>query len=379
MNPLPHTLLAAALTCCLAAPALADGPSVSIRAGANELVIAVDGDRAAEAVTPVDADESAFFEPDPFVPDVHPSREDAARALGTKWATLAAGRWERKPDRVRIMCPDEAVFFPLQESIRARLRDVPVERCDGTLCQSENAPPGEAWLYAEVTEAKPDRTTRRVNGSRSSDRNNNTTGGPGGSVSVRSTGASDAAAITKFVDKPWVADFARFGAQNRGRWVVARSDPDRPATSPLDAMKSARSAAAREVLPLVLSRLPRAGRYDHGAVLRSIENRLLGDRLVADRFPQKYERPYGSLYRESVLLDASDARLDPLAREIRGSLESQREARVNAFAAAGAILLVTYALYRLANAFTKGYFTWSLRTAAAVVAAGAVTVIVALA
>jgi hypothetical protein len=376
MNPLPLTLLAAALTCCIAAPTLADGGFVSIRAGANELVIAVDEDRTAEAVTPVGADESAFFEPDPFVPDVHPSREDAARALGTHWATLAAERWKHKPDRVRIMCPDKAAFFPLQASIRARLRDVPVERCDGRLCQSENAPPGEAWLYADVTEAKPGQKARRVNGNSNS---SNPTGGPGGSVSVRSAGGSDAAAITKFVDKPWVADLARFGAQNRGRWVVARSDPDRPATSPLDAMKSARSAAAREVLPLVLSRLPRAGRYNEGAVLRSIENRLLGDRLVADRFPQKFERPYGNLYRETVLLDASDARLDPVVSEITASLDSQREARVNGFAAAGAILLVTYALYRLANAFTRGYFTWSLRTAAAVVAAGAVTLIVALA
>ena len=41
------------------------------------------------------------------------------------------------------------------------------------------------------------------------------------------------------------------------------------------------------------------------------------------------------------------------------------------------MLLVTYALYRFANAFTRGYFTWSLRTAAAVVAAGAVTLLVA--
>ena len=51
-------------------------------------------------------------------------------------------------------------------------------------------------------------------------------------------------------------------------------------------------------------------------------------------------------------------------------LDAERQTRVGGIAGAGAVLLVVYALYRLANAFTRGYFTWSLRTAAALAAAG---------
>ena len=50
------------------------------------------------------------------------------------------------------------------------------------------------------------------------------------------------------------------------------------------------------------------------------ERHLAGDRLVRDRFPQKFERPYGSLYREALLIDSSDEQLDPLARNVRASL-----------------------------------------------------------
>ena len=269
------------------------------------------------------------------------------------------------------MSNDQSLYVPLREGILAKLGGVPVQTCDGTLCQSENAPSNEAWLYVEASESSP--AAKSARGRREP------LSGASGTLSARTRGAADAAAAVKFVEKPWVSDFAAFSSHSPSRWVFARSDPDRPASTAQDAWKSARSAAAEQLLPLVVNRLPRDRRYEHGEIRRTIENNLLGDRLVADRFPQKLERPYGTLYRESVLVDASDARLDPLVGEIGMTLDTRHRTKRNAFAAAGAILLVTYALYRLANAFTRGYFTWSLRTAAAVVAAGAVTALVALA
>jgi len=55
----------------------------------------------------------------------------------------------------------------------------------------------------------------------------------------------------------------------------------------------------------------------------------------------------------------------------RQSRAERKSVFVSAASGAG-VLLVTYSLYRLANAFTRGYFVWSLRTAAAVVASAAV-------
>lgn len=389
MNRLPPTLLAVTIAFCTAAPVFADRASLSFSAGG--VAIAIDAEvppepptphpaQASRALSPPrpvegvrDLDESAFFAPDPFVPDVHPSRHDATRAAGSAWAKLVADR-RQSPGRVRMMAPDSALYAPLQEGIRSRLPDLAVEPCDGTMCAGGTPPAGEAWLHVDVAETATDRKPRRVN----QGPNNVVSTGTGGTVSIRSAGASDAAVLVKFVDKPWLADPVAFAGRTPGAWIVARSDPARPATSPLDARNAAREAAAEDVLPLVLARLPREGRYDRANVRRIVEHRLLGDNMVADRFPQKFERGYGNLYREAVLVDASDAQLATMAGEVRRSLDAQQATRRNGFLAAGAILLVTYALYRLANAFTKGYFTWSLRTAAAIAAAGAVTAVVAL-
>jgi hypothetical protein len=302
---------------------------------------------AVEAPVPVfDADTDARA----FIPDVYPSRSEAARAAAIKWTRVDPRRWDHLPGRVRVMSEDPSLFTPITEGLRARVPGLRVEPCDGTLCRSQAAPANEAWLYVTVT---------------------------GRDVSIRSVGWSDAVATTLYVDKPWAANFPDFCARTPGRWVTARSDLDSPATHASEAAQQARVAAAEQVAPLVAARLPH--RYDRGNVRRVVEQRLLGDRMVHDRFAQAYARGYGTLYREAVLVDASDARLEEMARDVRHVLDAERQTRISGIAGAGAVLLVVYALYRVANAFTRGYFTWSLRTAAAVVAAGAVTLIVALA
>jgi hypothetical protein len=343
MKSLPLVMLVAAVVAPLAARAAAvdDGWAEPAQPPAPAARIVVD-----------DADENADLQP--FVPDVYPSRPDAAGALGRSWAAQAAQRWKHKPARVRIMSDDQSLIAPISQAVRGVLRGVAVEPCDGTLCRSTNAPAGEAWLYVESSARE-------------------------GTLLAHSTGASDAAVTASFVEKPWAADFGRFCAQTPGRWRVGHSDAERPAGSASEAGREARGNAAHDVVPLVLARLGRDGRRNEGEVFRFVEAQLAGDRLVTDHFRQTYERPYGSLYRESVLIDASDAQLDSLADDLRGTLASQRESRVKGFASAVGVLLLTYALYRFANAFTRGYFTWSLRTAAAVLAAGAVMLIVAVA
>jgi hypothetical protein len=360
------TLLAAAALGLAAAGARADSAALSVNAGGFGVSVVADDasgveirttPRAAPApaappaveapAVALDADADARA----FVPDVYPSRFDAARAAAIQWARFDPRRWDHLPNRVRVTSEDPSLFTPIAEGLRARVPNLRVEPCDGTLCRSEAAPPTEAWLYVSLPK--------------------------GGGVSIRSVGWSDHIASARYVDKPWAANFADFCSRTPGRWILARSDPDHPATSPGEAAGRARASAAEQVAPLVSGRLPH--RYDRGDVRRVVEQRLRGDRMIHDRFAQAYERGYGTLYREAVLVDALDPRLDEMARDVRHALDADHHARVGGLAGAGAVLLVVYALYRLANAFTRGYFTWSLRTAAAVVAAGAVTMIVALA
>jgi hypothetical protein len=364
MNRFPLLIVAALASA--AAGARADSASLSLNAGGFGVSVVADDQSgvavvttpraapapaaarapsAVEAPVPVfDADTDARA----FVPDVYPSRHDAARAAAIRWAGVDRRRWDHLPDRVRVMSEDPSLFTPIAEGLRARVPNLRIEPCDGTLCRSEAAPATEAWLYVSLPKDA--------------------------GVTVRSVGWSDHIASAKYVDKPWAANFADFCARTPGRWIVSRSDLDSPATTPGEAAEQARVSAAEQVAPLVSGRLPH--RYDRGDVRRVVEQRLRGDRMVYDRFAQAYERGYGTLYREAVLVDASDARLEEMARDVRHAMDAEHHARVGGLAGAGAVLLVVYALYRLANAFTRGYFTWSLRTAAAVVAAGAVTMIV---
>ena len=348
MYRLPVSLFAAAVVGLLSPGAAADRPPRFTGAGADAPAIAV-GERGAPPAPEVVAIE-ADAPTDPFIPDVYPSRAAAARAAATQWATVNPRRWDQPPQRLRVMCDDASLFAPVRQAIGTRRPDLPVEPCDGTLCASKASPAGEAWVYV---------------------------GSGPGSVSVRSTGWSDAVASAQFVDKPWVTHYTDFVTRNPGRWLVTHSDPARPAGSAAEAADSARRAAADSVVALVKARMPDPDRYDADRLKWIVEARLHGDRLVHDRFPQKFERPYGTLYREAVLLNVADAAIDPLASDVRRALEADRQSRLGGLAGAGAVLLVTYALYRFANAFTRGYFTWSLRTAAAVVAAGAVTLIAA--
>lgn len=310
-----------------------------VRAGLP--AVSLDGEPVRLTVIRADADHN------PFVPDVYPSREDAARAAATRWATAIA-RPDGDRSRIRLIGDDSAILLVITDAIRRQFEEWNIETM-GAVWPAGAVPAGEAWARVCWTEDV---------------------------VSIQST---DATASARFVDKPWLSNFAAFVGRTPGRWIVAHSDKNRPASALADAARDARAAAAAELTPLVVARFAPSERYDDRDVRRLVERHLLSDRLVVDRFPQKFERPYGSLFREAVLVDASDNRLSELALEMRATLAAERRSRIGGLASAAAVLLVTYALYRFANAFTRGYFTWSLRTAAAVAAAGAVVLVVAVA
>ncbi len=316
-------------------------------------------------------------EADLFVPEVYPSRAEAARALGGRWARAAsASPEEGAAVTVRIRCDSPDLFRAFSEGlVLANPNARPVHAA--TADREEKPRPGEVRVSLA---SAPSRNFVAGGGERAGFPRDagvltlTADAGDGGGDDAPSSPLS-----ARFVEKPWLSDFAGFVAgRPGGRWVVGRTHPLRPAATAADAARDARASAAEEIFRLVQDRVPaqvgRDGRRLRGAVEAVLVG---GDRLVVDRFPQTFERGYGTLYREAVLIDASDAKLAPLVDGIVRSARAQREARHGTIFSAAAVLLVTYALYCFANAFTRGYFTWSLRTAAAVVAAGAVTILAA--
>lgn len=340
---------------------------------------------------------------EPFIPDVYPSQAQAARGLGELWAKRAVENGAEAPASIRIYCCDPALYASVVEGMRTRLAETRIEKAPPQQCPdgySDGRPaPGEAWVRLDAAgDAAPPRADRTARAGRvapvarplryADHRDNHrahdgNSGGERGAAAVtltlNSRGATDATASTRYSDVPWVANPGQWSGGGTRRYVVGRSDPLRPAMSEAEAAAAARRAAARELFPLVRARVPRngpRGANDHWLAQR-IEQELGRGRLVVDQFPQKFERPSfgGATWREAVLVDASHRAMDDLARSIINGRAAEKQSWLMTAASAAAVLLVTYTLYRLANGFTRGYFVWSLRTAAALVATAAVVLV----
>jgi hypothetical protein len=300
---------------------------------------------------------------EPFAPDVYPSEHEAARGLGELWVTRAAERWQREPATIRLYCCDPALYAAAASGIRSRLPQARVEKARPGECPAgfhEGQPgDGQAWIAVDTSPAAISVTPKKATVST-------------GTLSLESKGAADAAVSAKFVEKAWLANFAAFSHGQPGRWIVGRSDPLRPAMTEGEAARAAREAAATQLFDLVR---PRLAGSDEGWLRRRLEAKLAGGGYVVDQFPQKFDRRFGSTWRGAVLVDASPENLNRISHELFIEHRAQRKSVFVSAASAGGVLLVTYSLYRLANAFTRGYFVWSLRTAAAVVASVAVVLI----
>jgi hypothetical protein len=172
--------------------------------------------------------------------------------------------------------------------------------------------------------------------------------------------------------KPWIADFAGFCASHPGRWIVGRCA--RPCLSQAEAEQSARSDAARAVYAVALDQFA-PGRGDEKWLAGQVMADVRAGALASDDLPEKFDRPYGTVWTKTVLLDASPAKLQPLVDRYRSDL-SQRRARMTAVRfVAVAFALSGWIAYLLINAITKGYFTLRLRLAAGTITAAALLVL----
>jgi hypothetical protein len=171
----------------------------------------------------------------------------------------------------------------------------------------------------------------------------------------------------KSSSKQWIDDFAAFRINHPGHWIVGRS-PD-PCLSEDEAQRMARANAAQAVWALVPARLRNS--EDADALKRSLTATIAAGDLQADCLAERFDRPYGAIWTESVLLDASPQKMDSF---LAGHERAWRK-RQHLLAAmrAGALILVAIAwlMYIFLNAVTKGYFTTPLRLGAAAVTAAA--------
>lgn len=168
--------------------------------------------------------------------------------------------------------------------------------------------------------------------------------------------------------KLWVIDDLAFrNARPDRQWIIGRSD--RPATSDMEAAESARADAARQLYPIVVSRL-HAWRSDQAWLRDRVNEAVRAGRFDSDAFVERFDRPYGSVYAGSVLLDASADRIAPFARDAARELAARHRHVGIRMALAGALLIATWLACALLNSLTRGYFTTRLGVIAAAITVG---------
>lgn len=168
--------------------------------------------------------------------------------------------------------------------------------------------------------------------------------------------------------KPWVLDEHAFRTAHGGRsWIVGRSE--RPALSDSEAIDSAREDAARQLYPIVRGRVnERPG--DRRWLAAQIEAEARSGRLDSDSCLERFDRPYGTIYCGSVLVDTSTSALGPVVRDIRVGLSARHRRAGVRMALAGMVLIVTWVFYGVSNSITRGYVTTRLRVIATAITVG---------
>jgi len=173
-------------------------------------------------------------------------------------------------------------------------------------------------------------------------------------------------------DKSWIDDFSGFTTAHPGQWIVGRCA--KPCLSQSEAQQTARSDAARAVYSLALGNLGQTF-LDQTWLARRVLTDVQEGKLASDELPERFDRPYGTIWTDTVLLDASAEKLNPLVDRYRGELRA-RSAQMKTLQIGAALLaLFTWLVYFLANTITRRYFTLRLQLIAGTITAMALLVL----
>ena len=185
--------------------------------------------------------------------------------------------------------------------------------------------------------------------------------------SISSTGRIEASVLkrggqstinARFTEKPWVEDFSNFlNRLPHKQYIVARSTES--CLTPGEADQQAINDACSHVGPLLTNLQD---------PIKLSPNDILESGMIVDRFVQSFEGTAGKIWRQALLLDVSNQKINQLALNIANISRARRNHLARTiFSVAGLLGLITV-VYGFLNAATKGYYSWSLRIAGVVLA-----------
>jgi hypothetical protein len=302
-----------------------------------------------------------------FKADVYPSMDSAAKALGRELTSLlptvspdnnapavvqVCGRVE--PEKVS---PDvlNAVGDSLgreNEGLKVLVEtivpDEPIERTDSRAVTVRVSLP--RWGTGTIATGEDKRLEHS------------------GTLRAHVTGAAGQLTRTvEFIEKPWVENFARFVNSNPKRqFLVARSQGS--CVSEGEAEHQAMTDACEQIASQLKQMMPRDTFMVNPV---DINNR----RLVSDRFVQSFEGTAGRIWRQALLIDASQDKLNRLAEVKIRQTRSLRANWAQVIISVIGLTVLICVVYFFLDAATRGYYTLALRIAAVVLIAAAIVVI----
>jgi hypothetical protein len=179
----------------------------------------------------------------------------------------------------------------------------------------------------------------------------------------------------QFTEKPWVENFGAFVNSNPQRqFILARSQSS--CTNVAEADGQAVSDACRQVAEWLNEMRPKNTVLPEDFAVYAGD--LHNGRFISDKFTQSFDGAAGRIWRQSLLIDASQEKLNRLAQVKTGQIRAARTSWAHIiFSALGMIVLICV-VYFFLDAATRGYYTLVLRVAAAVLIAAAIFFILSL-
>jgi hypothetical protein len=159
--------------------------------------------------------------------------------------------------------------------------------------------------------------------------------------------------------KPWLDDAALFqSTAGPQRWIIGQSKS--PCLSEMEANEKACADAASQ-LARIVSASPEARGAAADQLRRYLVAELVVGRLIIDRSVSRIHKPYGDLWSEAILIEASPDQVRAVAGAYAARRREYHHTLAGRFLALVGIGVAILLLHWVLNTVTKGYFRGQVR------------------
>jgi hypothetical protein len=168
-----------------------------------------------------------------------------------------------------------------------------------------------------------------------------------------------------FVEKPWIENFyGNWNNRPNKRLIVAKSDGS--CLTGQEAERQAILNACNQLTPLL--RETSRAKTTPSLMRKVTPNDIRESGFIVDQFSQKFDGRAGEIWRHALLIDASPGKMEQFAMHKAVVTSRMRANWARMISSVLGLLVLIIVAYIFLNAATRGYYTWSLRIAGAILA-----------